>query len=360
MIFQKRNQNDSAIFYAKKALNNAKEYQDQENIYNASNLLYKMYNDKDEHEAFEYFKIAEAAKDSIANIEKIRQIETLTFNDEVQEREQAEADAKEAEKSRLIIIIFSILTLIASFLIWNRIRQLRLRYKMILDQKEAEKLKVNYEKKLIQLEANALRAQMNPHFIFNCMNSIKSLIQKKEDDKAVVYLTTFSKLIRTIFQNSDKREITLYDEIETCRLYTQLESMRFGNKFSYSFSIDDTIDLKSFPVPALIIQPFIENAIWHGIMPKEDGGYVNVTVKKDKENICCIIDDNGIGREMSKQNKFKSEVLTHQSKGVHLTQSRLDLDNLINERHASLEIIDKKDEQGNTIGTTVILTFKEY
>ena len=127
------------------------------------------------------------------------------------------------------------------------------------------------KKKMLELESKALRAQMNPHFIFNCLNSIKALVQKKDEDKAITYLTTFSKLIRTIFQNSDKREITLYDEMETCRLYTQLESMRFGNKFNYSFAVDNTIDLKSVMVPALIIQPFIENAIWHGIMPKEDG-----------------------------------------------------------------------------------------
>jgi sensor histidine kinase YesM len=114
------------------------------------------------------------------------------------------------------------------------------------------------------------------------MNSIKSLIQQKNDDKAINYLTTFSKLIRTIFQNSDKREITLFDEIETCKLYTQLESMRFGKKFSYHFNVDEAIDLKSIQVPALIIQPFIENAIWHGIMPKEEGGTLTVSITKKR------------------------------------------------------------------------------
>ena len=190
------------------------------------------------------------------------------------------------------------------------------------------------------------------------MNSIKLLIQQKEEDKAINYLTTFSKLIRTVFQNSDKREITLYDEIETCKLYTQLESMRFADKFSYAFSIDETIDLKLLMVPALVIQPFIENAIWHGIMPKEDGGCVKVIIKRNGENVLCIIDDDGIGIETSKQNKFKADA--HESKGVHLTQSRIDLDNLINQRNASLEIVDKKDEHNISSGTKVILTFKEY
>jgi ligand-binding sensor domain-containing protein len=250
--------------------------------------------------------------------------------------------------------LFKILSVLATvalayFLVRWRIRAVR----------KQEQLKVSYEKELLELEAKALRAQMNPHFIFNCMNSIKSLIQKGEQEKSILYLTTFSKLIRTVFQNSDKREITLYDEIETCRLYTELESMRFGKKFSHEFNIDDKLDLKSIMVPALILQPFIENAIWHGIMSKEDGGFVSVTVNQTDHTILCIIDDNGIGREISQKNKFLSSDASHESKGEHLTQARLDLDNLLNQRNASVRIIDKKDSSARSSGTTVILAFKE-
>src|SRR5678815_1429286 len=95
---------------------------------------------------------------------------------------------------------------------------------------------------------------------------------------ATDYLTTFSKLIRTVFQNSDKRQISLYDEIETCKLYTMLEGMRLNGKLQYSFNVDPDLDLKSVMVPALIVQPFIENAIWHGIVPKEIGGSVNINI----------------------------------------------------------------------------------
>lgn len=249
-----------------------------------------------------------------------------------------------------IILCILLLAILSYWLIQRRIETIRKR----------EKLRVGHEKELLELEAKALRAQMNPHFIFNCMNSIKSLIQKNDQEKAITYLTTFSKLIRTIFQNSDKREISLYDEIETCRLYTQLESMRFGNKFNYHFNVDKTIDLKSVKVPALIIQPFIENAIWHGIMSKEDGGIVTVTVNKVDHNILCIIDDTGVGREVSKKNKFMDETSSYQSKGVHLTQSRLNLDNLLNERNASIETVDKKDSNGMPTGTTVIVRIQEY
>lgn len=223
-----------------------------------------------------------------------------------------------------------------------------------------EVLRAKHEKDLLELEAKALSAQMNPHFIFNCMNSIKSLIQKNEQTQAITYLTTFSKLIRTIFNNSDEREITLYDELETCRLYTQLERMRLNNKFAYDFTVDETIDIKSVRIPALIIQPFIENAIWHGIMPKETGGTLIVAVDKIGDNIRCIIDDNGIGRNLSTQIKSDSESAAHKSKGVRLTQSRLHLDNLLNERKASVDIIDKKDKFGRATGTRVVIQLTEY
>ncbi|HRI21690.1 MAG TPA: histidine kinase, partial [Panacibacter sp.] len=255
---------------------------------------------------------------------------------------------------KLMAIAF--LLLLGFFMIRWRIAVVRKQEQEKAKQKQE---KARIEKEILELEAKALRAQMNPHFIFNCMNSIKALIQENDQDKAVIYLTTFSKLLRTIFQNSDKREISLHDEIETCRLYMQLESMRFGNKFTYQFNVDESIDLKSIMVPALIIQPFIENAIWHGIMPKENSGSVNITVEQKNNFINCIIDDNGIGREMSRQNKFQTGSSTHQSKGVHLTQSRLNLDNVLNERSASVEIIDKKNANDKSEGTVVIISFKE-
>lgn len=230
------------------------------------------------------------------------------------------------------------------------------RYLIVKKQKEKEK--AVHEKELVELEAKALRAQMNPHFVFNSLNSIKSLINKNENETAANYLTTFSKLIRSLFQNSDKREVSLKEELETCQLYTQLEKMRFGDKVEFVFDIDESIDLKDFKVPALILQPFIENAIWHGLIPKESGGKVTISVRRADGAIQCIIDDNGIGREQSKKFKPQYET-THQSKGIGLTQSRLELDKLLNEREDAIYIIDKEDEDGKPEGTKVIITFKE-
>ena len=204
------------------------------------------------------------------------------------------------------------------------------------------------------MEARALRAQMNPHFIFNCMNSIKALIQNDEKQKSIDYLVTFSKLIRTLFNNADKRQVSLHDELETCKLYTQLEAMRLDGKLRYRFDINESIDLKSVMVPALIIQPFIENAIWHGIVPRE-GGEVSVKVDGDDEQVVCEIEDDGIGREVSKMNKPVTPVV-HHSRGISLSQARLGLEKKLSDKTATIEIVDKyEDEMAK--GTKVTIYF---
>lgn len=251
-------------------------------------------------------------------------------------------------QTNLFKILLSLLvSIVAAYLILNRIKGIR----------RKEQQKTMYEKELLELEAKALRSQMNPHFVFNSLNSIKALINKNENDIAVRYLTTFSKLIRTLFQNSDKREVSLYEELETCKLYSQLEQMRFGNKIEFLFEVSDGIDLKDIKVPALILQPFIENAIWHGLVPREIGGKVIVSVREKGNIVECIIDDNGIGRDKSKHFKPHYEA-TYQSKGIGLTQSRLELDKKLNEREDTVQLIDKKDGTGQAIGTTAIITFK--
>ncbi|HRG93197.1 MAG TPA: histidine kinase [Chitinophagaceae bacterium] len=238
------------------------------------------------------------------------------------------------------------------FIVWN------LSYALIHYDKRnrnAEWQQLIREKEMVELEARALRAQMNPHFVFNCMNSIKSLIQDGESEKAVQYLTTFSKLIRNLFSQSDKNEITLYDEIETCRHYLQLEAMRFDAGFNYSIEIDEDIDLKSVLIPALIIQPFIENAIWHGLVPRGGGGELMIKIQLKGRNIDIVIDDNGIGREASKHHKSNLNAV-HQSKGINLTQSRLLLYNSLQKGKAGLQYTDKLDSQGSSAGTKVVIS----
>ena len=226
----------------------------------------------------------------------------------------------------------------------------------IANVRKEEQQKMKFEREASELKAQALRAQMNPHFIFNCLNSIKALIQEDNKQQAVVYLTTFSKLIRTQLNNAE-REISLHEELETCRLYTQLEALRFGSKIICNFKIEEGVDTYSLHVPPLILQPFIENAIWHGILPK-DGGKVNVSVTGHDGYIQCAIEDNGIGRETSMRSKSQTSA-TYQSKGMKLVQGRLSLHNTINNQGGAIELIDKKDKNNNPTGTLVIVTFKK-
>ena len=253
------------------------------------------------------------------------------------------------------VVILSYYQTLAAGTIWTAIYFV-VHYTRNLKKTEYEKAALRV--RLAEMETQSLRAQMNPQFIFDGMNSIKSLITKNENDKAANYLTTFSKLIRTLFQNSDKKEISLFEEIETGKLYTKLEQMRSDNKIDFVFNIDEAIDLKDIKVPALILQPFIENAIWHGLVPKENGGKVIVSINEKDGGVECVIDDNGIGRELSKQYKAQYEA-THQSRGIGLTQTTLDLDKLLNEQEYSIIIIDKKNESGEPGGTKVIISFKE-
>lgn len=226
-------------------------------------------------------------------------------------------------------------------------------HRRIASIKNKARKQLAFERKAMELEAAALRAQMNPHFVFNCLNSIKSLIHEDKKREAVLYLTTFSKLIRSQLTNA-QREVTLYEELETCRLYTQLEALRFGNKITVAFHIAYGLDLHSVMVPPLLIQPFIENAIWHGILPKEAGGAITVEVKAEPGGIACSIEDNGIGRATSQLNKSKTAP-THHSKGMQLTQERLHLHSRIYNRGGHIEIIDKTDAAGAPTGTQVIL-----
>jgi hypothetical protein len=358
-LFRSCGQRDSAQVYASMALQNAFRFDDKEGIYKSALFLSDHFAGKDDGRAFQYLKMADQARDSMLGSEKMRQAQILAFNQQVRDRQQAETERKDYRRERNAIIITSAAVLLIGFLIWYYLRELSLKYKAILKQKEAENLRAVYEKQIVELEAKALRAQMNPHFIFNCMNSIKALIQQQEEDKAVNYLTTFSKLLRNILQNSDKREITLHDELEICRLYVQLEAMRFGEKLQYVFSVDERIDLKSVLLPALIIQPFIENAIWHGIMPKPVGGGLEVAVRLSEGGIQCVIDDDGIGRDLARQNAFRTRDSNHQSKGLNLVRNRLDLDSALNRRDAHVEIIDKRGPNGEAAGTRITITFKE-
>jgi len=207
--------------------------------------------------------------------------------------------------------------------------------------------KVITEKKLTELEMQALKAQINPHFVFNCLNSIKGFIYDRDYIQADKYLDKFSDLMRSTIDNSDAAIISLQNEISYLDNYLQLEKLRFEDKFDYKIEVAADIDKEQFFVPAMLLQPYVENAIRHGMRFLENKkGQININVFKENNFLVCEIDDNGIGREKAAELKSKRHV-EYQSKGMNISRRRAELYNI------GQEVTDKKDENGNATGTTI-------
>jgi len=175
-----------------------------------------------------------------------------------------------------------------------------------------------------ELEMQVLRAQMNPHFIFNSLTSINKFVLKNETDAASNYLTKFSRLIRMVLTNSKKSLISLSDELEMLRLYLEMEKLRFKEAFIYCLDMDGTIDAESIFIPPLLFQPFVENAIWHGLMHKEGQGRIDIGLRMDNGILVCTIRDNGVGRSFAKASTSKS-AQKQKSMGIDITRQRLTL-----------------------------------
>lgn len=207
-------------------------------------------------------------------------------------------------------------------------------------------------RKIAEITQANLRQQMNPHFIFNTLNSIQYYMYQHDKLATNNYLTKFSSLMRKVLENSQHTSITLHDELEALRLYLELESLRFKDKFDYQINVDEDIDTLLFKVPTMLIQPFVENSISHGLMPGEGKGFLKVDLKLEKDYISCTIEDNGIGREAAQKRKPKSEN-NHNSLGTQIVTSRL---GLVNELYGtSLKTIytDLKNSSGEPMGTRV-------
>jgi len=197
-----------------------------------------------------------------------------------------------------------------------------------------------------------LRQQMNPHFIFNTLNSIQYYMYQHDKVATNNYLTKFSSLIRKILENSQHTSIPIKDELEALTLYLELEKLRFKEKFSYQIDVGDEIDTLQYKIPTMLIQPYVENAICHGLVTKDGSGYVNIAFSMEYDYIRCVIEDNGIGREAAMGIK-KNREINHNSLGTRITESRLDLVNSL--YGTSLQVIynDLKDDTGAATGTRI-------
>lgn len=205
-----------------------------------------------------------------------------------------------------------------------------------------------------ELQQQVLRAQMNPHFIFNSLNSINRFILQNNKSKASEYLTKFSRLIRLILQNSQAPLIPLENEIESLNLYLELEALRFDYHFEYSISIDDNLQTGNLQVPPLFIQPFVENAIWHGLMHKEEKGHLKIEFIQRDDMLCCRVTDDGIGRKKAFDIKDRS-IPKYKSMGMRITEERIAVLQQKNKSETYVQVTDLILPDGNTGGTEVFL-----
>lgn len=222
--------------------------------------------------------------------------------------------------------------------------------------KKEAKRRTLMQQKMAQLEMKALRAQMNPHFIFNALNSIQTFMMKSETEQALAYLNRFARLIRSVLDHSQQNTIPISKEVNMLENYMELEKLRFADQFDYKITIDPSIDPDFTEILTMIIQPFIENAIWHGLLHKKEQGRLLLSFTKMQDRILCVIEDNGIGRERSAALKQLSGY-THASRGLQITRDRLALYNSRFNMDASFDMEDLFDAEGQPAGTRVNLWF---
>ncbi len=268
----------------------------------------------------------------------------VIYNDELIGVIDSEHPNKNFYTAQHLQILSTIATLMA-----NKIKSIEA--EQLLQRTNIEIYGINEQ--LLKAKLEALRAQMNPHFIFNCLNSIDNLIQMNEKEKATLYLSKFAKLIRSVLENATVDVVPCWKDMETLKLYLQLEQLRWDKKFSYQVIVAEEILNGDYKVPPLIIQPFVENAIHHGLLNKIDGDKeLLIRVKVVNNHIDYLIQDNGVGR--AKANEYRElNKPSHQSMGMQITTDRINLFNRNNK--GFVKITDLMDEQQQPCGTQVTI-----
>jgi LytS/YehU family sensor histidine kinase len=218
--------------------------------------------------------------------------------------------------------------------------------------------KMELERNLNQSMLTSIKSQMNPHFFYNALNTIQSFIFSDDKRSATTYLSKFSKLTRMILEMSEKERITLAEEVVALKLYLEIEKARFSNDFEFSIVVDEQLDAELVRIPSMIVQPYVENAIKHGLLHSKQDKKLSILFEKT-EQLQITIDDNGIGRKRSAElNQLRKD--RHQPFSTEANQKRIELLNKGNKNPLGVHIIDKTDDQGRPVGTTVIIRIPIY
>ena len=340
---------NEGIIYAQKGLNIAIEIRAlprQKAIYNILTSVYDSLHDY--KNAYKYHLLYKQINDSIFNQESSEQINNLQIKYETEKKEQEillkdkDLEVKDLKISRMsyYFMLSLVIVLIALFIGFYIVRKNK--FQLLI--------------KNIKIEQKLLQSQMNPHFIFNSLNVIKSMIYQNKSEFAVKYLSHYATLTRMILDHSRNEYITLDKEIKMLELYLDLQYVRFEEKFKYSIEIDPEIAPEMVNIPPMLAQPFIENALEHGIMHKEEPGNIKISFKEDGDMLIFEVSDDGVGREKAKEIESKNiTIKKHVSLATTITQERLENINKSLKRNEKIKltITDLKDESGLATGTKV-------
>lgn len=344
--FMKKDKNtllDSAEYYAKKALAFAQKTDDIRLLMD-HNLLFSEIEERLGHyqNSLASHKNYILYKDSIFNDENKQkiaamEIERLTETKDNEIALQTSETKRQALLMKVVLIAaVSILGLISLFVVlYNR------------------RKKIKFDKEVMEVEMKALRAQMSPHFISNSLHSINKYVMDNDKKNASAYLTKFASLMRLILENSREREVPLEQDLHALELYMQLELLRFNNSFTYHIQIDPLIDPENTLIPPMLLQPFVENAILHGLHDKENG-VINIHVRKANEMICCVVEDNGNG-SIAEMTTVPVENKQHKSLAKKIINERLSIINRLKKAEASVNIFQVKDAENKPGGMRVEL-----
>ncbi|MEP6748644.1 MAG: histidine kinase [Bacteroidota bacterium] len=378
--YQNQQKFTESFLYAKRLFELAQASGARPFLRDAYELYWKLYDRQEKKDsAYKYNLKYTAIKDSILSDEYLRNLDVseMKSQDEqqktkinlLQQSQQVSQEKLLLQQQKLksesfiryILIAIAIAFVLIGIFIFHNINLKRknekkhLEHALKLEQLESKKNSIEFQQQATELEMQALRAQMNPHFIFNCLSSINRFILINKTEEASDYLTKFSRLIRMALHNSEKPLITLESELEALRLYLDLERLRFKNAFNYSINFINSIDINAVYIPPMLMQPFAENAIWHGLMHKKGIGCLEIQLSAGDKTLTCVITDNGIGRNTAAAFNSRSAE-KNKSMGVDITAGRLALLNKSKNEAAVFNIEDLMDDEGKACGTKVVLT----
>ena len=350
LTYERSGRDKEAARYARESLAIAEQFKARQYIRDICQILYTLYDKaKKTDSAYAYYRRWHTMKDSVNNDHFKGRFASAAFEQKIallsKEKQLNEVCLRETLATKKLLIVGIIATILIGF-IFSRY--------VLLKRKNETHLRKRAEK---ELEIAALRSQMNPHFIFNCLNAINRFILGHETEAASDYLTKFSRLMRMIMNHSRHSVILLTEELEVLQLYLDMERLRFKDAFDYNIVLDEELDAGDIYIPPLLLQPFVENAIWHGLMHKMERGILTVSLSAAGDVLTCIIQDNGVGRQKAGMLKSKS-AQKHKSMGLQITAERLRLMTGAGTPDHSFNIEDLYNEAGHPAGTRVVLKIK--